>query len=669
MERIDLNAAPPDLRTLPRFQRASVHLNRLVQLAATAGIGGLACWLMAPGATSALYGTIWTPVLTACGTALLVLAAGALSAYLSDAWRMSAMGTRTRLSVDWLAAEPVEPAVPEPPAPDKPSDATAESSGGPAWTRVSASVPTLLRRIGVEGAQAGSVELVTALALLVSFGRWDLAGAGTALGNVGTVAAATVVLTAFGLLALERYLNSYEPTEWPEALDLRQLTRVAIATLLVCAVALFASSDARTWPVKLAVLSGVLPAAVAAELLLRAFFSVFTPKQIHVEPRGLTSSALAGLLRWPLHPLRALQHELRNRYGIDLRQNWALAFVRRAFVPLLATLVGVAWLTTGLTEIPLDGRGIYERFGRPVAVLQPGLHAMLPWPFGRVRPVDNGIVHEVATVVSEGEAPVDAGGAEGPPPDSANRLWDQAHDTEVAQVIASAAGQRQSFQIVNVDLRVLYRIGQSDQAAIAATYNTSDLPGLVRSTANHVLLHDFAARTLDGVLAEQRAHLATEIAARTRDELDRLGSGVEVLGAVIEAIHPPAGAANAYHSVQAAQINAQALIARRRGSAAEQRNSAQESATTMLDQATAAARETTGIAEAERLRFVAEQQAYRAAGRVFLLEQYFDRLGAGLSKATLVLIDHRIHGAAAPTIDLRSFAPTADITPLQEEQR
>jgi hypothetical protein len=78
------------------------------------------------------------------------------------------------------------------------------------------------------------------------------------------------------------------------------------------------------------------------------------------------------------------------------------------------------------------------------------------------------------------------------------------------------------------------------------------------------------------------------------------------------------------------------------------------------DQATAAAREARAGAEAAELRFAAEQQAYRRAGQAFLLEQYFSRLGQGLTNARAVILDHRLGGGSAPTIDLRNYAPPVD---------
>ena len=424
------------------------------------------------------------------------------------------------------------------------------------------------------------------------------------------------------------------------------------------------ADETSIWPVRLAVLIGLLPGLVAAELLLRAVLSLFSPRRERLEPELLARSFVADMLRWPPQPLLALQHELHNRFGIDLRQIWAFTYMRRAFLPVLAVVSLVGWSLTGIHEIALQGRGIYERFGKPVEVFGPGLHMGLPWPLGRVLSVENGVVHELATSVGETSAPVQADPAEGPAPAIANRLWDASHVNDKSQVIASSRADKQSFQIVNMDVRFVYRIGLSDQAALAATYNSADVPTLIRSTASRILVHDFASRTLDGLLGEDRVGLSEEIGRAVQADLQKLDSGVEILATVVEAIHPPAGAANAYHGVQAAQIGAQALISRERGAAAEATNQAQLQASIARDQATASAHEINSSAQAADLKFAAERKAYSSAGQAFVLEQYLSQLTQGLANAKLLVLDHRLGGSSnAPTIDLRTFTLPADPAP------
>jgi regulator of protease activity HflC (stomatin/prohibitin superfamily) len=491
-----------------------------------------------------------------------------------------------------------------------------------------------------------------------------------ALGVSASVGAALSLLLAFGLLVLERQLTQENPGQWPEAGPLAQLTRVAISCLLLSALCLLFANGTSVWPIRLAVLIGLLPGLVAVEMLLRAVLSLFSPRQERLEPAMLARSFIADMLRWPPQPLLALQHELHNRFGIDLRQIWAFTYMRRAFLPVLAVVSLVGWSLTGIHEIPMHGRGIYERFGKPVEVFGPGLHGGLPWPLGRVLYVENGVVHELATSVGEAAPAVVAEPAEGPAPAIANRLWDASHVNDKSQVIASSRADKQSFQIVNMDVRFVYRIGLSDQAALAATYNTADVPTLIRSTASRILVHDFASRTLDGLLGDDRVGLAEEIGRAVQADLQKLDSGVEILATVVEAIHPPAGAANAYHGVQAAQIAAQALISRERGAAAQATQQAQSQASIARDQAMASAREIYAAAQAADLKFGAEQKAYASAGQAFVLEQYFSQLSQGLATAQLLVLDHRLGGSNhAPTIDLRTFTLLADpVPPSQSAQ-
>ncbi|MFJ4144171.1 protease modulator HflK [Pseudomonas sp. NPDC089734] len=640
--RVDLDVEQASLEGLPRFQLAAQQaqrLSRLLYFAIGTGVTGLVLALFVD-----LFSpdSLWMAVLVSSATALLLLAAGLQSALGIARWRARALGT--------LAPVESPQTLPDP-----------DDSG---WyerflTRLSDASASLLAHIGTPTLWLAGWALLALICLRLV---WNLSLPATELSSAASLAGGLLLLMAFGLLVLERQFSHEQTTQWPEAGQLAQLTRMVIGVLLIGALCLFLARVDRGWPPRLAVLTGLLPGSVAVEFLLRAVLSLFTPRNERLEPRLVASSFIADLLRWPPRPLLVLQHELHNRFGIDLRQIWAFGYMRRAFLPVLSVMAALGWALTGVHEIPMQGRGIYERFGKPVEVFGPGLHAGLPWPFGQVRAVENGVVHELATSVSEAGAETSLDPAEGPPPASAHRLWDASHINEKSQVIASTAGGRQGFQVVNMDVRFVYRIGLTDAAAMAATYNSADVPTLIRSTASRVLVHDFASRTLDELLGEQRTDLATDIGKAVQADLQRLDSGVEILATVVEAIHPPAGAANAYHSVQAAQISAQALIARERGAASEQASQAQLNASVARDRASANAREVLATAQGSDLRFSAERQAYAKAGQAFLLEQYLTQLSHGLANARLLVLDHRLGGDSAPTIDLRPFTPPADPT-------
>ncbi|MFT0519639.1 protease modulator HflK [Pseudomonas faucium] len=645
---VDLDTEAIDLDGLPRFQRSPVHTRWLVPLTYLSAAAALLLCLLQGAVGLFSPSTCWLALLAVNAAALWLLAAAAQSAWWVASWRATAMGKAPAALAFWRGTEV----------------AAAEPGSLSRYDRWCQAMAAACRRqLGRIGAQRlwlfGLAGL--AMALVNSAWRFDFAVPALA-GQVTWFAVCLLAASAFGLVVLERHLVAEGEAAWPEAEPLAAFIRVVIAVQVLSIVCLVCIDGERLWPARLAALIGLLPGLAALELLLRTGLSMFRPQRLRAEPTLVARSVVGGLLQWPPRPMAALHSELQQRLGIDLRQVWAFSFMRRAFLPVALLVALVGWLLTGIVEVPMNGRGVYERFGKPVQVYAPGLHAGLPWPFGKVLKVDNSVIHELATSGADSSAdPLAA--AEGPAPGTSNRLWDATHLSENSQVIAGSEGGRQRFQIVNMDVRFIYRIGMSDAAALAATYHSADVAQLLRSIANRVLVHDFAGRSLDGLLGAEREALGRDIGRAVQADLDRMDSGVELLATSVEAIHPPAGAANAYHAVQAAQITAQALIARDRGQAAQQASQARLSATGLTDQATAQAHETATGASIAALRFAAERTAWQQAGQAFILEQYLDKLSQGMAGVSSLIIDHRLTAGQAPTLDLRSYALPVDPTP------
>ncbi|HET6307042.1 MAG TPA: SPFH domain-containing protein, partial [Rhodopila sp.] len=410
------------------------------------------------------------------------------------------------------------------------------------------------------------------------------------------------------------------------------------------------------WPARIL---AVLLLAVAAELALRAVAVWFLPLPPPEAARAAIGSLLAALLQpGALAPARMLQR-MRTQLGIDITRSWAVAYVQAAAPPVLLGLLALAWSLTGLTRIGMTERGVYERFGAPVAVLRPGLHLLLPWPVGQVRRVEYGVVHAVPIGVDPAGAQpqADTSSADGPPPLSANRLWDQQSGTDTAYLIATRDSGKESFETVSVDIRVLYRIGMDDASARRALYGLETPDTLVRSLSGRLLARYFADRTLPQVLGARREQVAVSLRTALQAQLDARSSGIEVLAVVIESMHPPSGAAVAYRSVQAAQIAASTQRAQETGRAYGSRGAAARDAHDLADQAQALAAEIVGAARADRAQADADTLAWRDGGRAFLLERYFANLRTALASAPLEVIDNRLDRADAAMIDLRPPVP------------
>ncbi|MBM7046508.1 protease modulator HflK [Rhizobium lusitanum] len=657
----------PEIKDRADFQLAAVQAHDIANQGFSVSIFAALLLLCALIANTFNLNPIWVALFCNNAAALILFGTGLRSAYDVAEWRRKKAGLagiRLGEPAQWLIAFVTSPWSPqEMEGPDR-----IERWTGSAFF----AVRSLLLRIGARPLWVAGLSL---FACLIVYAGWPLKADGTAIGTPSLVIIAACLAFAFLLLVTERRLAAIDAAEWPEAGAISQLSRVPIFVLVLSCFCLFLSARGSELSIKLLAALGGFVALVGLELLLRAIASMFRPQNDSGEPALIATSLIAGTLRWPPQPLVGIQSELRTKHGIDLRQIWAFSFIRKTAPAIILGTLLLGWLLSGLREIPMSGRGVYERFGKAEGILHSGLHIGLPWPFGRVIAIENGSVHELATSVStngSGEALADA---EGPAPESANRLWDASHISEKSQVIASGTGGEQSFQVVNMDVRFVYRIGLSDQAAMKAAYRVADLPALIESTANRVLVHDFARRTLNDVLSEGRLSLASDIASTVQKNMDELNSGVEILAVVVEAIHPPAGAANAFHGVQAVEISAEALVARERGAAAEQTNEAQLNASLRQDDATATAREGIAASEVAKLRFQAEQSAFHEAGQAFLTEEYFNQLTMGLSHSKALVLDHRIGGSVAPTLDLRSMMLPVDPdtnaepnTPYQSEE-
>jgi regulator of protease activity HflC (stomatin/prohibitin superfamily) len=476
------------------------------------------------------------------------------------------------------------------------------------------------------------------------------------------VASALLLLATPWLLA-ERYIATLTPQRLPEADDLRALLFLPVFCLATEVVLQVADAFGFGNPHWLRAVLSIVLLLVSSEIALRAMALRFLPPSDSATARAPIRSLLATVLRGRSLSPGAVSSVVRSQFGMDFSRSWALRFMRTAALPVMLLMLAFCWFLTGVTRIDLNQRGSYERFGVAASMLPPGLHLVLPWPFGIVRHLELGVIH--STLISF-DAPgattdgVDGSTAEGTAPASANRLWDSEQPSDVSYVIASGEQNRQSLQTVSVSARVLFRIGISDDDARAALYREADPDALVHSLTSRMLAQFFAGQTLPSVIGENQAVIAGEVRTRLRQALDRLGSGIDVVAVVIEAIHPPSGAASAYRNVQAAEIEATTSIATEHGRAQTTESVARLNAHNATDDAAAMAAETVSAARVDLTGITADHRPYHLASQPFLLERYFSDVKTALGNVPLEIIDHRLSDASLPTIDLRPLGAIRD---------
>jgi regulator of protease activity HflC (stomatin/prohibitin superfamily) len=479
--------------------------------------------------------------------------------------------------------------------------------------------------------------------------------------------AALLTITAFATLVYERHFAQMPEWRLPEAASIARILRLPILVFLLLAIAAIVRWLALSWWPLLEHVVDIIVGLVALELVLRSFAYLFIPLAPVQTRRSHADSFLAGLIRpqWP--DLEAINKTINEKFGIDFARSWALSFLRRATVPMLLAMVLLCWLLTGVTALGLNQRAVYEAFGRPQAVFTSGLHVHLPWPFGVLRPVEYGVVHEIPilfsaagnVMVEAGRQPAQAASIEGEPPPSADRLWTADHPSEASYLVASIANGKQSFEVADIDLRIVYRIGLSDAAARDVVYNVASPDSVIRATAGRMLARYFARYTMADVLGQNRDAFIRGFERELQARLASLDTGIQIMAVVVEAIHPPSDAAASYQGVQAAAIRAQVAIATAKGDAISRTSDAQQQAIRARNEAAGQAAERIDQAKAALSLFNGDHQAYLAGGDAFLFERRLEHLGKGLGILPLVIIDHRISHDDALTLDLRPLSAGA----------
>jgi regulator of protease activity HflC (stomatin/prohibitin superfamily) len=468
----------------------------------------------------------------------------------------------------------------------------------------------------------------------------------------------------FPVLVLERRISTFPERRILGLTALAMLLRLLLANLLLFSISYLLRWLALPYGIALERAAMLATGLAAAEIALRNAAYFFMPLPPLETRQGRSESLLAALLQLKKPSLSAMSASVTRQFGIDLSRSWALGFIRRASMPSLVGLLAAAWLMTGVTALDVSQRAVYEAFGRPQSVFHSGLHVHLPWPFGRLKLVEYGVVREIP-IVFPAEAGTSGESAEtvtsstpstieGPPPESADRLWDASHPSEASYLVASNRNGQETFEVVNIDIQILYRIGLSDASALNAAYSVDNPESLIRVAAGRMLARYFARYTIPDVLGQNRERFIREFQHELQGRLNALSSGLDILGVVIEAIHPPADAASAYQDVQAAGIRSETQVATARGdaSAAVIRSHAQS--ITMHDDATAAGTETVDQAKVDTALFAGDVEAYHKDGASFLFERRLSAIGKAIRLETPVtILDSHIAPAQMPTLDLR----------------
>jgi len=476
--------------------------------------------------------------------------------------------------------------------------------------------------------------------------------------SAGLAAVGMAFAFAFLSLVAERFVKEFPEPQLPEVPAIRRVLFFTTVMIAAAACLEIARSSGITWLHWAVWILACLPGLIMLEFTVRALARLFVPQPLPSDATAVTDSLLISLVTGGP---RAPNLIIRQHLGLDFSRSWAISYLSKAMLPAIFGTGLLCWVLTGVKLIDLGQRGVYERLGAPVGVLGPGLHVILPWPLGRLRPVEYGDIHSVHIGVDQQEADESISlSAEAAPPVALNRLWESTHPGQAYYLVPSVGTGPQGFQSVATEISVLYRVGLSDSAALQSLYTVADPQSLIREDAGRLVLRFFNSRTLEAVIGARRENVADSLRDQLAADVATDRAGIDIVAVLVEEIHPPTGAAAAYHAVQAAEINASASIFDEQAKAELTAGNAQQEAHQMTSAADAKAAEIRRVADSAAYRFDADRHAYTTGGKAFLLERFYGNLDAALSKVPVTIIDHRLNTADGTILDLR--APSANNT-------
>ncbi|HVS10457.1 MAG TPA: FtsH protease activity modulator HflK [Planctomycetota bacterium] len=303
-------------------------------------------------------------------------------------------------------------------------------------------------------------------------------------------------------------------------------------------------------------------------------------------------------------------------------------------------LLLIAGLWSSIYTVQPEGEAVVKRFGRVVAIREPGLHFKLP--FG----IDRAIFVPTARVLKEefGFRTVDAG-------QRSSYQKSRAHQDESLMLTGD-------LKVIDVEWVVQYRIADPDRFL----HQVRNPSATIRDISEAVMRRIVGNSLGSDVLTEKRVQVATQARVELQEVLDSFGIGVAIGTIELQDVTPPELVKPAFNEVNQAEQERERLI----NEAEKRRNQvmprAEGQAKQIIAEAEGYAAERVNRARGEAERFGAILAEYRNAPavtrqRLFLetIDRVFPRLGR-------VLVVEEGVAAPIPLLhmdDRRSLSPPA----------
>jgi len=377
----------------------------------------------------------------------------------------------------------------------------------------------------------------------------------------------------------------------------------------------------------------VLLGLMAVEMLATLLLEVYRPRVKGKIARPLYESRLVGLLAQPEGLFTTAAQTLDYQFGFKVSETWFFQLLRKNLLLLLLAQLAVLFLSTGVVFIDAGEQAVLERFGRPVAVLEPGAHLKLPWPADRIYRyyTDQIQTFDVGyTPDAQSEA-------------ATTILWKISHGKEENFLVANRelvtiksenadttnTLKAPPVSLLTVSIPVQFQITNVLQWA----YTNAEPANLLQDLATRAVVHFLAGVDLNDVMSHGRLEAAEQLRDQIQSAANSYRLGAKIIFVGLQDIHPPVKVAEDYEKVVGAEQTKLAAILNAQAEAIRTNALAGAQAFTTTNVADALRQRLEVAAFARAALFTNQIPAFAAAPSVYRQRKYYQTFADATANA------------------------------------
>ncbi len=457
--------------------------------------------------------------------------------------------------------------------------------------------------------------LFAIIELAVQLVFWMYASRITSIYTLNYLFVVILLVSFIVLVAIEKYfVHSLVQNEVIKAIigNLRStvvILRLALIFVMIASVIkLLGFYDVQKWLVYIL----MVIFSYSSVFTIISFISVLIKKEIFTEPIITIPIPFAHGASKDLGILAYLE----KNTGITMRTLWSIKLIKTIMPYMVVVSAIVLWLFTGIVQVESYQSAAVYRFGvLQNESLSPGLHMTLPWPIDKVEIMDTETVNKITIGYNSVE--------------NTDNIWTGIHGANEYKLLLGSGNE-----LVSINIRLEYNISD----IIEYLKCSSSPEKLLEVKAYEIVTDKTINSDLETMLSIDRNAFAETLHKELIKRTDEYNMGIEVVGVVLESIHPPTDVASIYQDIVSAEITAEKYILDAEAEAAVKIAGAEKHKDTAISQAKADNYSRVATAKADVAEFVASLNADNTYGNSYRYYKYMNAIGNAYGSSKLVIV-------------------------------